>query len=293
MNKKIVLLLLLSANIPTQTMQLATHNTKNVGLFNPVLWSCITNQLCTIHDYNPDQIKKDIRALSDTHKFFHDYYAQEAIAQNVIRRCSHYLESNDDHLAKRLNCRAIEKKIDYFTTIAISKEKQFTQADLQEAWYLTIRTGCANRSLLFRTIDHLNVEKAQLIIKHSPKLEFRYGINQNLLLCIAKKRLEIRHHFFHKKTSGTRHKLLTIAKQLLEKKIDPNGGGNSITPLMNAASNADKGLAQLLLEHGADPSIQFYNIFTEKFYNSLDLEQGQPQGWLADIIDDIENQQQS
>lgn len=138
--------------------------TKKV-LYNSDIVFHITEQLC-MRPF-PQYIRRDIRALSDTNKFFHDYYSTENNKQAIIRivvACNNYY--SDEAASQLLCCRTINKKIDYFREIAHNPEKEFTQEDLKEKWYLNVITYC-DKSLLYRVIEDEHFEKAQLIIKHS------------------------------------------------------------------------------------------------------------------------------
>ncbi|HTM05613.1 MAG TPA: hypothetical protein VL201_00055, partial [Patescibacteria group bacterium] len=132
-------------------------NTSIYGMNNPIILSYVTNQLCITYHYQPAYIKKDIKTLSITNKLLHDYYSAEKNQQQIVRFCSDNLNSNDEYIAQELGCHAIVKKIDYLSSIVRDQNKQFTQQDLKDPWYLNCTTNCVNRSLLYIAIDHLKV----------------------------------------------------------------------------------------------------------------------------------------
>src|SRR5260221_9950126 len=80
---------------------LNSDNSIELIFFTTDIMSHVTERLCISHNYNPLTIKRDIKTLSDTNTFFHDYYAQEEIKQNIIRQCSLYNDSNDRDAAQK------------------------------------------------------------------------------------------------------------------------------------------------------------------------------------------------
>jgi hypothetical protein len=282
MNKQIIFSLLLITKISIHGMDTSNKNL-DLHLYNPNLLPHITKRLCIDYHHNPLQIKKDIRALSLTNKVLHDYYNTEKIAQHIIRLCSLNRNSNDESIAGELGCGTIKEKIGYFSSIVRDKKRNFTPEDLQYDWYLNCTTNCINQSLLYIAIDHLNLEKAELIIKHSKKLNFRYGVNQNLLLCINR-HTQPNKCFISKNGNNDRKKLLNIAQSLLQKKINPNVNAHGITPLIRAIFHDNKPFTQLLLQYGANPYIKQYDPFTYKYVNAFEVEHSEPKGWLLTMF---------
>jgi hypothetical protein len=172
-----VLLLIIGSII--NGMQLINDNNdfKEKVLYSSDILSHITWQLC-MRSF-PKYIRQDIRALSDTNKFFHDYYSAEKNKQTIIRTISRNNYDTDQAVAISLCCHTIVKKIDYFCKIACSRTEKFTQEDLKEIWYLNVMS-CTGKSLLYMTTQNNDWEKAQLIIDHSG-----LDLSQAELLCIG------------------------------------------------------------------------------------------------------------
>lgn len=286
MNKKILFFLSLITNILTHGME-TSNNESLLNLYNPTILSAVTTQLCLIHRYKPQCIRKDIKSLSTTNTILHEYYHQEKNQQKIIRLCSRNLCSNDEKIAKKLRCDRIAKKIDYLLTITLDKQKQFTAQDLTDPWYLNCTIDSINRSLLYMAIDRLNLEKAQLIIQHSKELDFRYGTNQSLLLCITWHRRNKKLFISENENDNQQKVLISIAQSLLQKKIDPNRGATRSAPLPEAAFYNDKQLAQLLLEYNADPNKTYYDHFALQYRNAFSVEKGEPKGWLTTMFNNI------
>jgi hypothetical protein len=315
MNKKIFFALLLTTSIAIHGMKRVKENVicnyvEEMVLCNGDLIPKITEYLCVKHTYDPFTLKKDIRALSDTNKFLHDYYAQEKVKQNIIRNCSQYRKSSDKDISLNLNCRAIEQKIDYYIDIVRDTEKQFTEQDLKEPWYLNLTTAhkinlvfalshTKPQSLLYVAIDTNNEEKALQIINHGKELNLNND-HKNILLRIVELRDQLLNgnyttvvifNFRQEPDHGARQKLFLIAQQLLQKNILVNECKKDYphTALMSAVANEDKQLARLLLEHGADPYTMHYNFYTDLSFNAFTAYMCQAhKEWLQEMIDEIE-----
>ncbi len=297
MNKQILFSLLLITNTLTHGMKrpniVENNDAVNTAmvLFNDDLIPQITDHLCMSHNYQPCGIRTDIRSLSDTNKFFHDYYAQEKIAQGIIRSCLRYNNSNDKSTARELKCRAIYAKIKHFTDTARFGYKKFSENDLLDPWYLAITTTYGykfygrplNRSLVYIAIDNLNLETAITILNNTEKLSFNYGHGKNPLFKIADHLfwLDLHEKFDEKKCK----KLLTIAQGLLKKGILPDGreGKTQYTPLNYSVTC--KKFVRLLLEYGANPYLETYSGLRNKMVNAFDIEP--EEGWLQEIIDEV------
>ena len=300
MNKRIFFSLLITINTITCAMQKEVTTIVPIAIvFNDdTLWH-VTTYICMKHNYDPIDIRNDIRALSDTNKFFHDYYAKEKVAQDIIRLCSHHLGSTDKAVADWLRCRSVEKKIGYFTKVARDKTKKLTESDLKDTWYLNMRTNyqykiikiISEMSLLSVAIEHDNIETANLIIDHVEKLNFHYDKDENILRSIIRKYHDIveygQYYKYH-----LLNPLITITERLLEKGIDPNGreGDDAFTPLMMAAYNNTQEIACLLLEYGANPDA--IELCNNKLYTAFELETGTPKGWLRTMVNEITTNKQ-
>jgi hypothetical protein len=160
----VILLLIVSSAINGMELTNDNNDFKEKVLYSSDILSHITKQLCmrSFCLY----IRRDMRALSDTSKFFHNYYSAEKNKQTIIRTISRNSYDNDHTVAFSLCCHTISKKIDYFVKIAGSSKENFTQEDLKEKWYLNVTTFM-NKSLLYTVIYNNDWEKAQLIISHS------------------------------------------------------------------------------------------------------------------------------
>jgi hypothetical protein len=167
--------LLLISSIALHGMEPIHHDndlTKMV-LYNPDIVSCITQQLYLGHFV--DVIKKDFKSLVLTNTFFCDYYSIEQNKQMIIQTVVRHYRGSEVTIARLLGCRSITKKINYFWDIADSREKQFTEEDLEQTWYLNLnypRSG----SLLYRIIQNHDYEKAELLL-NNPKFEIKSAVN--------------------------------------------------------------------------------------------------------------------
>ena len=298
MNKRIILSLLITTTIVLHGTKRKNNN--EIFIFNHDVMPMITEGICLYHSYKPDVIKNEIRTLSYTCKFFHDYYEQETVKQNIIRLCSHHLNSNDKDVAYKLKCYGVLEKIEYFTNVALKKKTQFTTEDLKQEWYLNIRTTFLSKflqrylqqSLLQITINHSQLKKVNDILDNVKELNFRYNREENILFNIAEERARIQEALFidHQRLTD----LLSIARKLLEKKILVDGriGDTQRTPLMYAVGKQDRPFVYLLLEYDADPYAHYYNTY-EHYYNTHNkktqnaFSMEQEKGWLQTIIDEI------
>lgn len=295
MNKKIFFSLLLITTLSTQGMKRPNnyqtnnaHNTEMV-LSDQDIMSHITRYLCVSHNYKPYNIRTDIRSLSNTNQFFHDYYAQEKVAQAIIRFCSEHNNSNDKSTARNLGCHKVYAKIERFTNIALKKES-FTADDAKEKWYLSMTTTykkMPNRlpffyerqPLLCTAIEHLNTTGAKFIIDYAQGLNFCYQKDQNPLLLLIKLRHDLLLINLYKQNATPNQlqeitqtiakdildkipeisdQYLHIAEELLKKGILADGRGNIMqhTPLMYAIKKKDKAITHVLLAHNANPNIK-------------------------------------
>ena len=165
MNKHLIFSLLFLVNLATHAMD----SDKSKELLTTSVWydpdivSHITKQLCMVRCSM--DIGEDMRSLSYTNNFFHNYYSAENNKQTIIRTIARHNYSSDETVAFLLRCRTISKKIEYFIGIAQYKGGRFKQEDLKEKWYLNV-TNSDSKSLAYIAIENNNLEGAQLIINH-------------------------------------------------------------------------------------------------------------------------------
>lgn len=305
MNKQIIFSLLLITTATINGMKRPNNfqgsdiTNAEMVLYDSDILQQITPYLCMSHDYRPCEIRKDIRALYETSKFLHHYYGQEKNQQDIIRSCSHYHGSNDKDVARNLKCCTVLAKIKRYTDIAHNKNQQFNENDLKEPWYLNMTTAfwckflrrSVQQSLLQIALNHSDTTKAIQIIDHAKQLDFYYSYNygKNLLSDITRIRNQNQNFDINQDciTDDEYNDLLEIAKRLLQKNILPDGREKieHFTPLMDAVKYNDKELARLLLEYGADPYAEYYDIFAKKRTNTFDLEEGK--SWLQKMINEV------
>ena len=302
MNKQIIFLLLVITSTTVHGMKRPAnifHNDDATNcalvLFDRDLLLQITAGICNKHNYQPKEIRKDIRALSNTNRFFHNHYAQEKVKQEIIDLCLPYHNSNSKDIARDLGCHGIHAKIERLTDIVRNKEENFNENDLKDPWYLAVTTTYKldyniyqqplNQSLLYIAIDYRQLEKAITILKNTKKLHFNYEDEQNLLLKIVQYRAFFTKYQLWQENDPNQY--LTLTQGLLQKGIDPNGRGNNsqYTPLLCSVKHADTELVRLLLKYGANPYLEGYDGWNKKTVNAFDLEP--EKGWLQNIIDDV------
>lgn len=299
MNKQIFFSLLLLTNISLHGMKRSdgVNDTVENVLFNPDLMPTITEGLYTNHKYNPQTLKHDISALAYSCKFLHHYFTQEKIAQNIIRSCSLYNKSNDKDVAHILGCHTIEKKIKYFTDIALDENlneyKEFTSDNLKDEWYLSMHTSffsdflqkSLQQPLIQVALNHSKLNKVLLILDHVKEFNFYHNKEKNILLNIAENRycLYTYNIFMEQKKYA---QLLTIAERLLQKNIpvDDRKTTSQYTPLMYAITKKDTSLVRLLLTYSADLNAEYHNVYTGKIKKAFHLTDDKQ--WLKKIIDE-------
>ena len=265
MKKRILFLLLITINTViygTQTPNSSILAEK--ALYTPDIISHITEHLCYGPNYALKHVKNNIWSFSLTNTFFRNYFTQEKVQQNIIKLCSQCFNTNDSNTAYHLGCRTIDKKIDRFVDIALDKNKQFTELDLEDQWYLNTTALCmrngADVSLLYITIQRRNFKAAHKIIEHAQKLNFHYNQPKNNLHLIVNMRHMLQSSIIDFPKNKIRYdELLTIAERLLQKNMLPDGRENNeeMTPLIHAILNEDEDLVRLLLKYGANPYIKY------------------------------------
>src|SRR5579863_1414190 len=285
MHKKIIFSLLLITNTATHGMEIQESTISfEKALCNPDNAWHITKHLCmnySPYSHNSQNLRNDIRALYETNKFFHNYYDQEKIKQNIVITCEPLYHSTGNsyrNVIGTLCCHTLAKKIKHFCGIANNKKIQFTENDLKDPWYFKIPLGHDRESLLYLLIQNLEFEKADAIITHSEKLNFGSGVNNYVLKLISENR--------QKTDEKTCEELLRITERLLrEKNMPADGTSLPLTALMDASQNNDQPFARLLLQFGANPYKRRGNSSWEK--NSFEMEKGEPKGWLKQMVKTI------
>jgi hypothetical protein len=134
-------------------------------LFNLDLMPQVIEQVWKNRHYNTLYVERSIRSFSCTNKFFYHYYSAENNQQTITRNIARHNYESDESAAILLHFDAISQKIKYFIDIASNKDRQFTQEDFREKWYLNATNVC-NKPLAYIAIQHDNLAVAQLIIHH-------------------------------------------------------------------------------------------------------------------------------
>jgi hypothetical protein len=295
MNKKIIISLLIIANTTCHGMELTPNNIQTLSHF--------TKQLCAEHHYNPHSLKNDIRALYETNTFFHDYYAQEEVQQNIIKRCAYYHYSNgsssklnyyanDKDFAGYLQCRAVQKKIERFINIARSEKLKFNEADLKETWYLTLTSNRNDNynyshtykkdiSLLGIALHYRNFKAVHNILDYVQQLDFYYGDLYELTQMM----------YFECDSQ-----CLPIAQKIVSKKapsMDSTDKRHGYSALLKMVELEDEKLTRFFLENGINPYARPSNT-PHLFYSSIfDCNDSPicihiPRIWFQEIVTQIE-----
>ncbi len=306
MNKQIIFIVLIITSTVSHGMKRPASIIQNnnaaqsVGiLLQDDLLPQLTANMCSNHNYQPKIIKNAIKIFSLTSKYFHDYYAQEKVKQEIIDLCLPHHNSNSKDIAHNLGCHAIHAKIERFTKIARKKDKEFSANDLKDPWYLAVTTTYKldyniyqeplNQSLLYVAIDHWQLQKAITILEKTKNLHFNYGDAQNPLLKIAQHRRHYVNGIIASVSPQTQdlQQLLIIAEKLLQKGILPDSRNTmrQYTSLLYSVERDDKEFVRLLLKYHADPSLTRYDAWKKKMVNAFDLEP--EEGWLQAIIDEV------
>jgi hypothetical protein len=291
MNKQIIFLLLVITSTICHGMELTPNTTEALSHF--------TKHLCAAHNYNPHSLKNDIRALSDTNRSFHDYYAQEATQQEIIKQCAYQLYSNADHnvkydgndkdVATHLQCRTIKAKINRFINIAKDKNLEFSEDDLKDTWYLTLTASRSTEvpsvitykkdiSLLGIALHRSNYKAAHLILDNVQQLDFYYGDLYEL-------------HYMDLENEHA------VAKKIISKRspiIDNTDKFHGYTALLNAVEYNKRKLTRFLLEIGINPHTWPSNMrhvfYTEGYDYSVYPKTTQvPRTWFLEMFAEVEN----
>jgi hypothetical protein len=335
MSNKIIFFVLISIFTLSHSM-MEQFIVKNNDVASTIFkWLYIENHF-TIHksgikEYNHDkeQIVKlfgrDIQALTCTNKFFNNFYSDESRAQKIVKIiATHNKWLQDTCVTRCLNPKggifhAIEEKINNLFLIAAHPNKEFSEDDLKDPWYINatimrdvhwiedvapksvkeasypmLRQMVATSkpyTLLSTAYKRKQIEKMQLLIKSGADL--KNNINNVLLTSIATKRSI-------SDCGQARVAYFTIAQLLLEHGANPDvyDSAQWPTPLMIAVYNDDQEYAYLLLKYKANPELTthatskqlqfpFFYDQGEILRNVFELEKGEPKGWLKDIVNDF------
>lgn len=213
---------------------------------------------------------KDIRALSCVNSYLYKYFLNEKRAQDFIFNISRIYNLYYAEIMGAMRLPIFHKigtKInDLFETV-IRPDKEFTDDDLKDLWYLDVMQQISNNWLydeLNKYYETLSLKRDRgFIVVHTLltiacetknlnkiKQLLTAGIkgnkyNSRILVEIAKERA----------LGKLEDDKFIIAKLLLKNKIDPNLTFDKCFPtaLMIAVYNDDKEYAELLLKYGANP----------------------------------------
>jgi hypothetical protein len=251
MNKKIVILLLLCSGL-IHGMQ-ETNNSNAIQFYDDTdTLSLITDHLCGANGFKISAIKKQVSYLSQVNQRMCTYFDNEEAKQNIIRTIAHNSYTDDQSIAKLLNCKKIFDKIHIFHHKAFNQ--LFTTEELADRWYIT-STICvygSKQSLLTSAITSANIQKVKQLIDTQININ-RFTTEYPLLLYIGRLR---RGRLGRNAGPNDPHDaFLTIAQLLFEKGAKPDARAtiNHSTPLTEAVCDGDKKYARLLLTFGANP----------------------------------------
>jgi hypothetical protein len=245
-------------------------------------------EYCGWHDEGVVRsLGRDLQALACVNTSFSQKLSKEKKAKKLITIISENRKMCDEKVAYHLNPKGgifhtIVQKMDRLLDIVTDADKQFTQEDLKDAWYINAshqvshswlrrkmekykyrdvtrpqETGMKFRqmaetlsphtllSLAFKAMDFEKIE--QLLAAGA---DCKNKINNALLLDIAKKRV-----INFGKHKNRRVHYFMMVQLLLKHGAYPDYpcSPKSPTPLMIAAHNNDQEYALLLLQHFADP----------------------------------------
>jgi hypothetical protein len=245
MNKQIVILLLLCSRL-IHGMQ-ETNNSNAIQLYDADTLSLITDHLCGANGFKISAIKKQIGDLSQVNQPMCTYFDNKKTKQNIIRTIAHNSYTDDQSIAKLLNCKKIFDKIHIFHHKP--SHQLFTTEELADRWYIT-STICvygSKQSLLTSAITSANIQRVKQLIDTQININ-RFTTEYPLLLYIGRLRRNAG-------LNDPRDNFLTIAQLLLEKGVKPDARTtiNHSTPLTEAVCDGDKKYAHLLLTFGANP----------------------------------------
>lgn len=270
----------------------ATIHNMELVLYNHDLLSQITHQICIVNNWNTPKIKTDIQSCTHINTTFRDYYMSENTHKNLIRHMALYNNTSDLHDSCFFGYKTINNKIKYLFSKIENKTENFTHDDLSDAWYLNSAIACtaiANErfieleTLLCRAIKKYELGKAEILITA--------GIDCNSTRCQNPLALMAQIGYIQTFPLTQKKSFFTIIRMLLKKGIHPDSRPypTSISLLQLAAWKKYKRLAHSLLECGADPYTKSFN----DQQNAFDLEHGEPKGWLATLVEEVEKSKKS
>lgn len=298
---KIIVSLLIVTNITIQGMELITDNQN--------ILAGITKQLYITHHHKIQKFGKSISALTQINKAFYQYNTDENIAKILVKFIARHHKICDAKTAFALHPRGgifrkIFNTIDTLFTIAMDPDKNFTEKDLQDPWYLNATMNIMHHkpsikrnntpTLLSVAIKKIYAGKIELLLGHGAKIE-----NAQIhlpLLTIAKKRAATTH-------TEVKENLFTIAQLLLiyDTNPDERESINCPTALLFAAYHKDKDFVKLLLSYNANPYITSFSFAGKPISHNNVLEhitlqtpkdafyfaKGQPKGWLQTMVKEV------
>jgi hypothetical protein len=271
MNKQILFSLLLTSTA-LQSMELA--------LSHPDICNLITTQIYIANNKNPKKTCGDIDSFSKTNKTL--YKSREKIHQSIIRNVA--LQNNQDDLntADAFGGIAIRNKINcLFGKIA---RKTLTKDDLHNAWYrnstatYSCENGVKQKTLLVATIGAFDLEIAKFLLEAD--------VNGNSTRCKENPLALMTNNRCFGEDDKQRI-WFDIITLLLKNNLHPDSRISTDHPtlLHQAALWNDLPCTRLLLQYGADPYLpckKYGNC------NAFELERGEPKGWLAAMVYEVE-----
>lgn len=292
--------------------------------FDYNILGCITQEILTLSTANLKEYRTNIRELSRTNSILHNYYTSEKIGQNIIRTMAIHHNESDLYMAGLFGYQQIRTKIFDLMYKCKDENTNFTQEDLQDAWYLNSTYSAIEgpnkklRTLLLTAIiENMDAKKTRDLIAAGADCNNNRCINP--IVFLTGQNIDINNYKLLSETA--QKKYFAIISLLLEKKMDPDARHQATLPtlLHRAVCNGDQVFARLLLQHGANPyklSINLYNCPSKSFkfiqnhcrkysidslytknnnekkpwkLNAFLLETGEPKGWLKTMYDETKS----
>ena len=198
-----------------------------------------------------DAVGKDIALFSNNHSF------DEKTAQKIIRCIASYGIDNEAYISHYLgkynnHFITVRDKIQKFNKIAFNPNQQFSGEDLSDDWYVNATQSPESNTPLFGAYFIFQPDKIEILL--NAKANARYHKNNKILNSIARNRSKSPSPQTSPLNVQKLTRYLTIAQLLLEHGADPDFRlNNDPTPLMIAVCGNDKPYAHLLLWHNANP----------------------------------------
>ncbi len=195
-----------------------------------------------------NKIGEDIVLFSKNHSF------DEKTAQKITRCIAHHGIDNETYISHYLgqynnHFITIRDKIKNLHIIAVRPYQQFNKEDLSDDWYVNATQGAESNTSLYLAYFIFQPQKIEILL--NAKANARHHRNNNILNSIARSRSK--HPSPQTSPSYIQQTRYLIAQLLLEHGADPDFRlNNDPTPLMIAVCGNDKAYAHLLLWHKAD-----------------------------------------